>query len=216
MAQDDVERVAADRRLGDRLFARRPPDRSHVHADGLDLCAAFGAQLIEESLQCCAGTALGDVEHATVVVVGDDSEVLVAALVGDFVDADVEHVVEAAVVEMFGHDAHHHCLHRLPRHPQQPTHAGLVGPLRKPGDEVLDITSEPSTGPRPRHVLGPDPRARSTVHPPDLGLEPQLRRRPDRGVAIAAWSGHNPGLAVRTGNDGGGLVGAHRPRHRHR
>ena len=42
----------------------------------------------------------GYVENPAGVVVSDDRQILVAPLIGDFVDAEVEHVIETRIVEV--------------------------------------------------------------------------------------------------------------------
>jgi hypothetical protein len=97
---DQMERVEADVGL--------------VHRDGLDLGAAVGSELFEEAVECGLAASDGNVEDPAGVVAGDDGQILMTPFVRDFVDTEVEDPVEAAVVEVFGDDSHHHHLDGLP------------------------------------------------------------------------------------------------------
>src|SRR5207237_284980 len=95
---DDVERVEADRGVGELGEGGFAVDAGHVHAHGPDAGAAVFAEQIVEGGEGGAAAALADPQDAAGVVVGDRGEERAALAVGDLVDADAGEAVEAVVV----------------------------------------------------------------------------------------------------------------------
>jgi hypothetical protein len=62
--------------------------------------APFGSEFFEEPVELAMTAPFGYVEDPAGVVVGDDGQILVAPFIGDFVDAEVEHVIETRIVEV--------------------------------------------------------------------------------------------------------------------
>ena len=105
-------------------------------------------------------------------MVGDHGQVVVAPLVGDLIDTEPVEAVEPAVVETVSDDSGDGAMDGLPGDAEQPADAGLVGPLRQPGDHVLQITGKSGSGPRPRDLFGTNPAATAAVDAGDVCFEP--------------------------------------------
>jgi hypothetical protein len=146
-----------------------------VEGDRLDLGLPLGAELGVEGSQGLGVPALGGPHHRpATVVVGHHGEVAVPLAVGNLVDADPVELIEPPLVEVLGHHPDHGPGHRLPGHPEQPSHRGLVHPLGHERHQVLEIPGEPGSRAGPRDLLGPHSPAPGAAEPADLGLQVEL------------------------------------------
>jgi hypothetical protein len=144
---------------------------------------AFGAELVEEDVEGGVVAAGAGPHQVTAVVVDDDDQVAVPALVGDLIDPDPSQALEPIDrhVDLRVH-AGHDCADGAPRDAQQFHHRALRRANREPRRERIEVASVASTMTRPRHrrddhamFAAPDPRSsRFKEHP----RRPEIQRSP--------------------------------------
>ena len=181
---------------------------------------AFVAEFVEEHFQRGVVAARAGPHQVPGVVIDDDDQVAVSALVGDLIDPDPTQPIEAIdalldVVVDTGDDR----ADRAPRHPQQLTRRRLRGAHRQPRHHVIEVTRMTNTVPGPRHRH----HRRAVRATPDsrcVGLDEHLRRArvqrpppaPTITVVIARRSTLTPsapitGLRVRSHRHDNRLIG---------
>jgi len=92
----------------------------------------LGIELVKEGVGGVLALALAPPHDLSPAVVGDEREVVVLALPADFVDPDLEQVVEPAGIELVVADALDDPPDRVPVDPQHPRDRRLVRPCRQP------------------------------------------------------------------------------------
>jgi hypothetical protein len=124
-------------------------------------------------------------------VVGDEGEVVVLALPGHLVDADVEQRGEPVGIELVGALPGDDPPDRVPVDAQQPADRRLVDAGGQPGHQTFEVAREAGAVTSERHALGEHAMA-GTAQPPDAQIEvpPDRVHRPRvlarRGRELAA------------------------------
>jgi len=171
----DVEPVEAELRLdvGD-MPDRRVDERVvHVHRDDLDALELFGAQPLEERVDRCLPTAIGDVQNAPVLDIRDHADVLVAALERGLIDAESRRVDRTAAFDSACDRSLLDPRHLVPGQPQVASDGAHTRFLQPVDDSALKSFGEPGVGigPRDNHLAD---AMFGAVHPRHVADDPGL------------------------------------------
>ena len=171
--------------------------RSHVHADRLELCCAFGAEVVEEGVQGGGVLARRAPHDLLARVLSDQGQVVVVAPPADLVHPDVDQPVQAVGVQAVRDHPLADPPDGVPVHPRQAGDGGLVGLGRQERHQVLEVTAEPRAGPGERDALDPHPML-GAPQPPQPGPHEDL---PAPEVQMPPRRGHRPGVIPGPGTE---------------
>jgi hypothetical protein len=187
---DYVERVGALHRCRATLSDDLGDPVGLIGRDVGNQRAPLGAEQLEErSQRRPVPTGRGPQQPARIVI-DDDSEVTVPALVGDLIDSDAPQPVQTVTEGLdISPDPGDDRPDRAPGDPQQLCHRGLRTLRHQPGDSLIEGDRVPRTVARPRHMSDHD-AVLATRHPRGVGLHERLHhaqvQRPPSASTLAA------------------------------
>ena len=169
-------RIRVSHRVGGPLLDDAGDPVSHVSADVGQLGAALLAELVEEHVEGGVVAAGAGPHQRAGVVVDDDDQVAVPALVGDLVDPDPAQPIEAVHDGVdIGVDPGDDRPDGPPCDPQELAHRRLRRAHGEPGGQVIEVPGVAGVVPGPRD-RGDGRPVRSALDPGGVGLEEHLRR----------------------------------------
>lgn len=154
----DVEAVEDQLGLGARLGHRLDVGPREIDRHGLEQGAAFGAKIIEETLQCRGALAFCSPDDAAALVIDHDGDVLVVPAVAELVHADQPQAVEAVSVRSARalDDSPDQRADGAPGRAQQGDDGGLAALLGEEGGSLFECVGEVAAVRRPGDALGLD------------------------------------------------------------
>lgn len=153
----DVEAIEDDFRIGAAPFDRLDEGVGHVDGDELDGEATLRPEFVEESLESLGGFAFSHPGGLAGLVVHDDGDVLVSALVGELIDTDEGEPIESAWIELLANDSGGDPTDGDPGDFEETLDGRLVGDASEAGDLILEVPGEEGTGSGPGDLLASHP-----------------------------------------------------------
>lgn len=169
---DHVEGVEADLGVRCVFLGRGDIGTATVHGDRFQPAGPLRSQLGIEGGQGRLRVSLADPHHIAGVMIGNHGQIGMTAPIGDLVHPDPVEIIQPGIGQILIDDAGDDLIDHGPRTPQQAGQTGLVHPLSQPRHQVLEITTMPGAGPRPRHILSLHRGAGRAPNPSDLGPKP--------------------------------------------
>jgi hypothetical protein len=198
----DVEAVEDDFRIGAAPFDRLDEGVGHVDGDELNGEAALRPEFIKESLESLGGFAFSHPGGLAGLVVHDDGDVLVPALVGELIDTDEGEPVESSWIELLADDSGGDPTDGDPGDLEEASDGRFVGDASEPGDLILEVTGEERARSCPGDLLASDaaaatvdasngsfeenPDSQDSQVPPDAPLA-VMNTPGDAAAAAASW-----------------------------